>query len=75
MSVESTIKYVAAQLKEARLDKRLTQAELAKLADTDANYYAKIERGEAVPSFKIIIRLVQALDVDYSDIFPKRTKE
>ena len=30
------------KLRDARLDKRLTQAVVAKMADTDTNYYAKI---------------------------------
>lgn len=64
-----TIK-VAKKLKSLRLDRDLTQAEIANKAKMSTNYYAKIERGEVRPSVDIYERLAKALKVTASDIFP-----
>lgn len=64
-----TIK-VAKKLKSLRLDRDLTQAEIADKAKMSTNYYAKIERGEVRPSVDIYERLARALKVTASDIFP-----
>ncbi len=64
-----TIK-VAKKLKSLRLDRDLTQAEIADKAKMSTNYYAKIERGEVRPSVDIYERLAKALKVTASDIFP-----
>lgn len=63
-------KKVAKRLKSLRRDRHLTQAEVAEKAKMSANYYAKIERGEVRPSVDIYERLVKALKVTSSDIFP-----
>ncbi len=61
---------IAANLKKARKKNGLTQLEVAKKADTTDNYYAKLERGEVMPSIKMLERLVEALGVSSSDILP-----
>jgi len=47
---------------------RYTQREVAKIADIDSNYYAKVERGISVPSLKTMIKIAKALDVSITDI-------
>lgn len=61
---------IAANLKKTRKSKGLTQLEVAKKAGTKDNYYAKVERGEVMPSLKMLERLVRALNVESSDILP-----
>lgn len=39
-----------------------TQAELARLCDIGQSFVAKIERGEAMPSYAIAVKLFEALD-------------
>ena len=73
-SFDSIIKYVGTSLKKNRLNQRLTQVELAEKVGTDANYYAKIERGEVTPSLTILIKIVLALDVAFTDIFPSKNE-
>lgn len=58
------------KLKAARLEKRLTQLEVAKKADINGNYYAKVERGEASLSVITLLKLVAALGLKSSDILP-----
>ena len=63
-------KKVAKKLKVLRLERNLTQAEIAEKAKMSVNYYAKIERGEVRPSVDIYERLAKALKATASDIFP-----
>ena len=58
------------QLNFARHQKALTQAEVAQRAGTTVNHYAKIERGEVVPSLKTLEKIIKALCVKSSDILP-----
>ncbi len=39
-------------------------------ADTNTNYYAKLERGEAMPSLKMLEKVIKALGVKSSDVLP-----
>lgn len=57
-------------LSNARRKSGLTQAEVAKRASTTVNHYAKIERGEVVPSLKTLEKIIKALGVKSSDILP-----
>lgn len=67
---DNTTRKVAKKLKSLRLDRDLTQADIAEKAKMSNNYYAKIERGEVRPSVDIYERLAKALKVTASDIFP-----
>ncbi len=51
------------RLKEARTKRKLTQEQLAELADISTIFLGEIERGEKLPSITVFIRLVQSLDV------------
>ena len=61
---------IAKKLKSVRTIKQLTQLELAEKAGISPNYYAKVERGEAVPSLETFGKIVKALGVKSSDILP-----
>ena len=58
---DKTSLYIGRKLQSVRQDKRLTQAEVAKRAGTNTNYYAKLERGVAVPSLKMLENVIKAL--------------
>ncbi len=51
------------KLKEARIKKSYTQEVLAETADIGTMYLSEIERGIKMPSLKIFIKLVEALDI------------
>lgn len=61
---------IGRQLSITRRQKGLTQAEVAKRAGTNVNYYAKLERGEAVPSLKKLEKVIKALGIKSSDVLP-----
>jgi len=51
-----------------RKNLRYTQREAAKMADLNPNYYAKVERGNSVPSLKTLIKIAKVLNVSVTDI-------
>jgi transcriptional regulator with XRE-family HTH domain len=60
--------HIGKQLQLARQRKNATQAEVSKRAGTSVNHYAKIERGEVVPSLKTLEKIVKALGINSSDV-------
>ena len=67
---DKTTKEIAKKLKQARLAKGLTQFELADKAGIHSNAFAKIERAERNPSLETLEKLIKALGLKSSDIFP-----
>ena len=61
---------LGSRLQTARQKKGLTQAEVAKRTGTNTKYYAKLERGEAVPSLKMLERILKVLEVKSSEVLP-----
>ena len=61
---------IANNLKEIRLKKGLKQTDVAKAAGLNANYYAKVERGEAKPSVETLEKILKALKVKSSEVLP-----
>ena len=60
----------AVNLKRIRLEKGLSQAELADKAGINSSYYSKIERSDLKPSIDVLEKIAKALEVKSSDIFP-----
>lgn len=59
---------IATNLSRIRKQQRYTQREVAELAGLNPNYYAKVERGDGMPSLKTIRKLAKALKVTATDI-------
>lgn len=53
-------------LKKMRLEKHLTQFEVAELAEIDEKYYGQIERGINCPTLNIFI--IKALEINPSEL-------
>ena len=52
------------KLKSARTKAKLTQQEVADKAEIHVNYYARLERGEAMPRYNIVKQIAKVLKVD-----------
>lgn len=63
-----TLKQISQNLQQIRKQLRYTQREVAELAGLNPNYYAKVERGDSVPSLKTLIKIARALNVSVTDI-------
>lgn len=68
MSDTEFLDQITANLVRIRKQQRYTQRELAELAGLNPNYYAKVERGEGMPSLKTIHKLAKVLKVTATDI-------
>ncbi|MBQ7087638.1 MAG: helix-turn-helix transcriptional regulator [Clostridia bacterium] len=51
------------RIKKARIDKNMTQAQLAEKLELSNNYISSIERGNAIPSLETFIAICNALEV------------
>lgn len=56
-------KSLGLKIREARLKKGYTQEVLAEKADIGVMYIGEIERGIKMPSMKVFIKIVEALDI------------
>lgn len=65
---EKLTSQISVNLYKIRKQQRYTQREVAELAGLNPNYYAKIERGDGMPSIKTIYKLAKALKVSATDI-------
>ncbi len=54
--------------RKARLERGMTQSELAHAARVGANYIPRLERGELVPSVKAAFRIARALGVSLDEM-------
>ena len=57
------------RLKEARADRGLSQAELAKLVGVSRNTISSIETGQFSPTAKLALVLCTALEQKFEDLF------
>ena len=57
------------RLKEARAEKKLSQAQLAELVGVSRNTISSIETGQFNPTAKLALVLCIALDKKFEDIF------
>ncbi len=67
MDSSKDLKALGQQLKEAREKKKMTQAQVAKKAGMNTNYYAVIERGEINPSYETLKKIAEALGIKSLD--------
>ena len=67
----TTLKKIGERLKKARLEKGMTQVEVAKKAGMGTNRYAVVERGEAENiTVNKLEKIVKALGIKGSDVLP-----
>lgn len=69
-SIGGTTLKVAKRIKAIRLEKGMTQSDVAAKADLNTNHYAKVERAEIRPTIETYERIAKALKSKAADIFP-----
>lgn len=57
-------------LRAVRVEKQLSQEEVAKAVGISVTYYAGIERGEENPTFAVLENICKALSIKSSEILP-----
>lgn len=61
-------------LRELRLERRLTQDQLAELADTERSHISSLERAEKGPSLATILTLARALSISAAELMGRVEK-
>lgn len=56
-------KSLGEKIKESRKIKKLTQQQLAELADISTTFLGEIERGQKMPGLNVLIQIINALDI------------
>ena len=59
----------AKRLKTRRIEKQLTQEELAEITGLSTSFISSMERGINAPSFETLESIAKALDVSVKDLF------
>jgi transcriptional regulator with XRE-family HTH domain len=60
-----------AVIRTIRLELKISQEELSNLAEVERSHMGKIERGEHMPNFVLILRLAKALQVRPGELVDK----
>jgi hypothetical protein len=60
---------VGKNIKKYRLQKKLTQEELAEICDLHRTYISSIERGVKSPSLNILFRISNELEINIKNLF------
>ena len=68
MNAEDFASKIPDNLSTIRKQQRYTQKEVAVMAGLNPNYYAKVERGDSIPSLKTIQKIANALKVTATEI-------
>jgi transcriptional regulator with XRE-family HTH domain len=61
------------RLRQVRLSRGMTQAELARRAEVSGAYVGRLERGRAAPGIDFVARLATALGTTAADLLPAST--
>lgn len=74
MNIELDFKVIGARIQKCRTDKKMTQAELAEMIDTNQKHLSRIEGGYHRSTLDAIVAIARVLDVsvdyliaDYND--------
>jgi len=62
------IRNLSRNLRQVRLDRRLSQEDLAELVGLDRTYISDLERGLRNPSLKTLARVAAALDITIGEL-------
>ena len=61
-------KLVGARIRQRRLQRKLTQEQMAEKAEINNTYYGRIERGEANASLELLAAISDALNTTIADL-------
>ena len=64
----NSIKHISKKIRDARVELRLTQKELADKSGLSMNYISRIERADVSPTLETLEKLIKALKIKSSDI-------
>jgi len=75
MKKEKSLILIGKRIKKIRMEKGLSQEELAFRCETNRCYIGDIERGEHNPGAWFLIRIAESLGVEVGEFFPPLFKK
>ncbi|TMV45095.1 helix-turn-helix transcriptional regulator [Paenibacillus mesophilus] len=69
MMANEALRFIGAKVRDIRKAKKLTQEQLADLAETHHSYIGAVERGERNVTIQSLEKIAVALDVDLYEFF------
>jgi transcriptional regulator with XRE-family HTH domain len=75
MAIEDDMNFVINKIREIRIEKKISQLELANIANFSQSFLANVESGKKKPSVMTILRLAEALNVNPREFFPENTTD
>jgi transcriptional regulator with XRE-family HTH domain len=63
------------RIKQIRVQKGITQSELARLSDKERQNIYRLEKGKINPSVHFLYEISDALSIDISELFKNSTEE
>jgi transcriptional regulator with XRE-family HTH domain len=70
MDASEQLKYIIKQVKNIRLEKRISQMELSLRSGLSQGFITDLELGKKQPSLLTILRIAEALEVNPTTFFP-----
>ena len=61
------LRKIGQRIRDARTERKLSQEELAEMADLSSTYIGRLERGEKTPSINTLVVLANSLQVSPAD--------
>lgn len=68
---DEIVRLFAERLREVRLSRGMTQAELSSQAEVTETYVSRLESARAAPGIDLVARLAKALGASVSDLLPE----
>lgn len=72
MDYENELTQIIERIKKIRIEKGVSQLELANTANFSQSFLANVESGKKKPSVMTIIRIAKALNVNPREFFPEQ---
>ncbi len=72
MEYDDDLNQVIERIRKIRIEKKISQFELATKANFSQSFLANVENGKKKPSVMTIIRIAKALDVNPREFFPEK---
>ena len=69
LNEEELVKLVGIQIKKFRKGHKMTQFDLAVKSNMEENAFQRIETGRTNPSLKTLLKIVNALEIEFIDLF------
>ena len=75
MTIEEKLDIVITRIRKIRIEKGISQQELANIANFSQSFLANVESGKKKPSLLTILRIAEALNVNPREFFSESPTE